>query len=372
MRRCIHVMRDEKIINRTIKFFEKVYPSENKYIVIQSSGVKYVQPQDNVVFISSASGLIDFLEEISSYKYLIIHFLWKDVAIALRNVRNENICWIEWGADLYNQLLHIRGYKLYSNQETEAVANSLVCSSSLFSSLTNTIRLKYNQYVLTRFIKKVKYFIPDSTPDEYSLLLKYYPEFSFLKYKEIFYYPINDILGNLLDERCSGTNIIVNHSASPTGNHIDVFRLLSRLSIHDRKIVVPISYGTEKMKRHILDWGQRILNNNFCPVLDFMSLDEYNKLLLTSNIFIYGHIRQEAVGNILIALYIGGKVFLSSESPMYLYYKRIGLRLYSLNELDNDSIKIPMKTEDVEINRRILRELYSTDRLCNLIKQNFE
>ena len=68
-------MRDEKIINRTIKFFEKVYPSENKYIVIQSSGVKYVQPQDNVVFISSASGLIDFLEEISSYKYLIIHFL---------------------------------------------------------------------------------------------------------------------------------------------------------------------------------------------------------------------------------------------------------------------------------------------------------
>ena len=364
-------MRDEKIINRTIKFFEKVYPSENKYIVIHSRGVKYVQPQDNVVLISSAKELIEFLEEISSYKYLIIHFLWKDVAIALRNVRNDNICWIEWGGDLYNHLLRAKGFKLYSYKETEIIANSVEGSYSLFSSIRNQLRLKYYQYVLKRFIKKVKYFIPDSTPDEYPLLLKYYPEFSFLKQKEIFYYPINEILGNLFENKCCGNNIIVNHSASPTGNHIDIFRLLSRLSINDRKVIVPISYGPEKMKRYIIKCGHKFLKQNFCPVLNYMALDEYNKLLLTSNVFIYGHIRQEAVGNILIALFIGGKVFLSSESPMYSYYKRIGLKLFSLEELNNESINIPMNSEDIELNRKILKDLYSTDRLCNLIKQNF-
>lgn len=364
-------MRDEKIINRTIKYFEKVYPLENKYLVILTGDVKYVQPRENVVFIHSASRLIEYLGEIATYKYLIIHFLWKDVAIALRNVKNDNICWIEWGGDLYNHLLQAKGFKLYSNKETETIANYVDGFYSYCSFIRHKLRLKYYQYVLKRFIKKVKYFIPDSTPDEYFLLLKYYPEFSFLEPKEIFYYPINEILGDLLNEKCYGTNIIVNHSASPTGNHIDIFRLLSRLSINDRKIVVPISYGTDRMKRYIITLGQKILKNNFSPVLNYMPLDEYNKLLLSSNVFIYGHIRQEAVGNILIALFIGGKVFLSSESPLYSYYKRLGLKLFSLEEIDSNSINTPMKKEDVYTNRRILKNLYSADRLCNLIKQNF-
>lgn len=364
-------MRDEKIINRTISFFEKVYPSENKYIVIYDGEIKYVQPQENVVFISSASQLAEYLDEFSSYKYLIIHFLWIDVAVALRDVKNDNICWIEWGGDLYSQLLQIKGFKLYSSEETARVANQVNGFLSPFSTIVNKLRLAYHQYVMKRFIRKVKYFIPDSTPDEYPLLLEYYPEFSFLELKEIFYYPINDIMGRLIGEKCYGSNIIVNHSASPTGNHLDVFQLLSKLPLGNRKIIVPVSYGTDSLKEFIIRKGQEILKDNFYPLTEFMSLDEYNKLLLTSNVFIYGHLRQEAVGNILIALFIGGKVFLSSDSPMFTFYKRIGLKLYSLNELNRDSISSPMKEEDVENNRRILTELYSAERLCDLITNNF-
>ena len=38
--------------------------------------------------------------------------------------------------------------------------------------------------------------------------------------------------------------------------------------------------------------------------------------LLSADVFIYGNWRQEAVGNILIALFIGGKVFLDEKNPL--------------------------------------------------------
>ena len=63
--------------------------------------------------------------------------------------------------------------------------------------------------------------------------------------------------------------------------------------------------------------GEQYFGRKFNAIRDFMPLEEYNKFLLSADVFIYGNWRQEAVGNILIALFIGGKVFLDEKNPLY-------------------------------------------------------
>ena len=71
--------------------------------------------------------------------------------------------------------------------------------------------------------------------------------------------------------------------------------------------------------------GEQYFGRKFNAIRDFMPLEEYNKFLLSADVFIYGNWRQEAVGNILIALFIGGKVFLDEKNPLLKFYKDKGL-----------------------------------------------
>ena len=372
MNRCFHIMEDEKIIDRTIEMFEMVFPKENFFIVLLNGEKRYVSLRNNVVFIRTASEIKDYLPLSLSYHYFIIHYLRVDVAKLLTDFQHPNYCWIEWGADLYNNLLEYRGFPLLEDNELK---NYLLKERWPYplAIIRRKLGLYRRQRIVSRFIKRIRYFLPDSTPDELPLLLHYYPEFSHLQYKEIFYYPIDEILGcELINKQCQGTNIMVNHSASPTGNHVGVFNRLERLEIQNRKIIVPISYGMERVKKYIETKGHAILGEKLVPVKEFMPLEEYNKLMLSANVFIYGHWRQEAVGNILVALYIGGKVFLSSRSPMYSYYKRLGLHLWSLEEMDNESITVPLEQSLVEENKSIIMAHYSKERLLHLIETGFQ
>ena len=352
--------------------FEMVFPGENLFIVILKGNKHYVTPRNNVIFIKSASEIKEYLQYASDYIFFIIHYLRVDVAKILTGFHHQNYCWIEWGADLYNYLLEYKGFPMYEDM----VLNKYLLQGKSFypiALLRKKIGLYQRQKVIYKFAKNVKYFMPDSTPDELPLLLQYYPELSHLQYKEFYYYPIDVILGtDLKDKQCKGSNIVVNHSASPTGNHVGVFERLTRLDIQGRKVIVPISYGQDNVKQYIEKNGYEILGDSFEPIKEFMPLEEYNKLLLSANVFIYGHWRQEAVGNILVALFIGGKVFMSAKSPMYSYYKRLGLHLWNLDEINNDSINIPLDQSLVEENRKIIMTHYSKERLLHLIETGFQ
>lgn len=351
--------------------FEMIFPNENLFIVILNGVKRYVAPRNNVVFVKKSSDIKDYLHKSLGYHYFILHSLRVDVAKILTGFQHPNYCWIEWGADLYNNLLEYRGFPLCENKEIK----KLLLKDDLpypFAVIRQKIDLFYRQRIVSRFVKQVRYFMPDSTPDELPLLLHYYPELSHLQYKEIFYYPIDEVLGEeLINKRCEGTNIIVNHSASITGNHIGVFERLKRLNINNRRVIVPISYGYDNVINYIETKGYDILGECFTPVKDYMPLQDYNKLLLSANVFVYGHWRQEAVGNILVALYIGGKVFLSSKSPMYSYYKKLGLHLWHLDEMNDTTISTPMNQKMVDENRRIISRQYSRERLARLIREDF-
>ena len=225
---------------------------------------------------------------------------------------------------------------------------------------------------IVRAAKKVKYFVPDSMYDEIELLKQYYPELSHLRYKNFFYYPIDEVVQpELFNKRCQGTNIIIGNSASTSGNHELVFDILKDINLKGRKVICPLSYGNQKYADYIESIGHNIWGDFFEGLRTFMPLEQYNSTLMSANTFIYGNWRQEAVGNILVSLFIGGRVFLDIRNPLYSFYQRNGLVIFPLNTLSYKDIQEPLDVSIVERNRKILIEMYSKEKLYTLIHDNF-
>jgi 4-alpha-L-fucosyltransferase (Fuc4NAc transferase). len=373
----LHILPDEKIINRTIELFERVFPNENKYIILlwdSANKAKHVEKQNDQVFflIFDSDEFWKVIGNINNYDSVIVHYLSILSAKFINRIQHPEIYWIEWGGDLYNTFLNFKGFKLYSD---EKLINT-TCYENIplfFYKIFKYFQQKRLMKVLYPAVLKVKYFVPDSMYDEYPLLLDFYPEFSHLEYREFFYYPIDEILGKtLINKNCESDSIIVGNSASFTGNHLEVLEKLQQLDIQN-KIIVPLSYnGNEKYKNIIVSYGNDNFGKNFKPITNYLALDEYNKILMSASTFIYGSYRQEAVGNILIALYIGGKVYLHSRNPLLKFYKSLGLIIFSLEELTSENLKIRMTEENILKNKRILLEKYSLKENLCLINQSFK
>ena len=66
----LHLVHDEKIINRTIAIFEEVAPNQNIFVVFTRHQLKYIKPQQNVIFFQ------DFKQyQGEKFSSVIIHFL---------------------------------------------------------------------------------------------------------------------------------------------------------------------------------------------------------------------------------------------------------------------------------------------------------
>lgn len=372
----LHIVPDEKVINRAIKAFDSVFPGENVFIVILRDGnvqPRYVKVQKNVYFsVYGEETFWNIVDDVNRYAAIIIHFFTSESIKFVLSINHPNIYWIAWGADLYSGLLEDRGFQLYADRKILWRISPKKIPYLLYS-LLYKISLYKRAHNMCKAVKKVHYFVPDSMYDEYPLLLSYYPEFAHLEYKDFFYYPIDEILGSTLYLSITkGNNVIVGNSSSPSGNHVLVFQKLKERDIlHDRKVLVPLSYGNMRYADYVMEKGRQYLGDKFIAVRNFMPLEEYNRFLLSANIFIYGNWRQEAVGNILIALFIGGKVFLEERNPLFDFYKSQGLVIFGMSELIEKQCLFPLSEEDVATNRRILEELYSKKRLYRLIKENF-
>ena len=201
---------------------------------------------------------------------------------------------------------------------------------------------QWNARKTIRFIKqKVDYIVTDTTENDYQYLMRYYPELQSKPWKDFFYYPLDIILGKeLMNSEVCGNSIMIGNSASGTNNHEYVMRILSKLDIGSRRVIVPLSYSGKKgYVDHVLQSGRLLLGENFSPLLDFMPLDEYNRLQSDVSVALFGNWRQEAIGNIIVALYLGAKVFLSHVNPVYEWAQSHGLTVYELEKLSQKELE---------------------------------
>jgi dTDP-N-acetylfucosamine:lipid II N-acetylfucosaminyltransferase len=299
---------------------------------------------------------------------LVVHYMDELKAKAVLSApRDLPIIWSGWGGDYYD-LINPGEKNLLSeltqNLTKEMETHSKLSVKNLNNKIKNFARNARNKIIYVPRIKKAinrtNYFSTPFPEDYYLARENFGGQFQAV-YTRIFYGSVERTYMPGAKE-IYGTNILVGNSATATNNHLDSFKLLSALELGDRRIVVPLSYGDARYRKAIIAHGRELFGDRFCPIVDFMPLDQYNTLIAQCSVVVMGHRRQQGGGNTVTQLYKGAKVFLDEANTVYQYLKNRGAFVNTLSELKEgrEHVLEPLTKEQIHTNRAVL-DAYSSN-----------
>jgi hypothetical protein len=388
-----HIFNDDKFIDSAINLLESVYPNNSEYYILKEEGIDFQYVKTTSVKrldFNDEKSRIDFLFKINSNinQVLFFHALEsKKQYIALNCDPKIVKVWLVWGFDLYSnwelfkknifeektkKLIHYDySYKkalIFNPISFFIFRKSIVFKKLLPEKIIKILDNNYN----TNFYKSVQLMsiVAPVVPTEFSLIQKLKIK---AQYAPFSYGCIEELLGSNIDQSVKGQpNVLVGNSADPSNNHLEIFLRLSKLDLKNSKIFVPLSYGgNDSYKSKIIEKGNELLGENFHPLVEFMTIEEYNQILLSCGTLIFNHVRQQGVGNIVVMVYLGAKIYMNKKSPVYAYFKRLGMTIFDLNNLNNNSINRDLEVNQFNLNRELIFSLYSKQNVMIKIKELF-
>lgn len=395
--KVIHIFDDLKFIDSAIKLIESVYPNSSKYFVIQNvkEPFNYVKSDKAEPLLlqnkEDENKFVNYINE-SKTEVVFFHALNLVKQRLVNNIDNKVVkVWFIWGYDFYlnwqplSRYLYESDTLLFLNKKiTETSFKHKLIYNKFSFWLFHTFKDKNfllpkkvnnilgNAYV-TEFYKavqKIDIVVP-IVPNEYELVkgLKISP-----LYAPFNYGCIEDLLNDkIYDTVLDSKNILIGNSGDPSNNHITIFKRISKINLNERKIIVPLSYGgTKEYVDYIIEKGNYYFGENFVPLINFMSLKDYNQLISSCGFVIFNHIRQQAVGNIITMGYMGAKVFLNEKSPVYEYYKSLGINVYGINEINEVQLNKNLNADEFQNNKRLFFDIYSNNAVKNKIKELYK
>lgn len=327
----LHIITDDKFPDKGIENFNRALPGQNRTLIVtQDEKFKYLKLIPDVILKERQWYLNhSFIKEIRNSSTIVLHHLCiVGLMATLIAQKSKKILWIGWGADYYNQF-EKKGYQLYGWYTKELLEKKANKKINHFKKMIKTI-------LFNHAIKRINIFSPVILED-YELFNHYFPK------SKMIYMPWNYGINNsqapvdIQTDYNLGPNILVGNSASYTNNHLEVFEILKHIDLGNRKIIVPLSYGDPEYRDYIIRIGKNLFHDLFVPLVDFMPIEDYHKILQSCSIAIMNHYRQQAVGNISILIQSGVKVYLSERNPFLKTCKRIDVKVFHLEDLEKDS-----------------------------------
>ncbi|BCV57506.1 hypothetical protein TUM17384_14510 [Shewanella algae] len=138
------------------------------------------------------------------------------------------------------------------------------------------------------------------------------------------------------------------NSSTYSNNHIEAIDLLSEI-LDEQQVISPLGYGDGQYRQYVIDYGRKKLNKKFVPLVDYLPIDTYIGLLKSCGYVVMNHVRQQAVGNIIVMLYLGAKLFLRSDNVVYQFLKSNGAIIYSVEELVDNPTLLQSKINKEEL-----------------------
>ena len=176
------------------------------------------------------------------------------------------------------------------------------------------------------------------------------------------YYSIEETVGGLMDSSCDGDNVWICNSAAVENNVYDVVAFLlspnNRKFLKNRTVIMPLSYGAKWVRNTMVRIGPIAFPGGFTPLLDFLPRPEYNQLMLSCSTMILFYYRPAGQGNIITALWLGMRVYLSEKSMILSFFKRLGIVIFSFESDFSRFGCEKMLVDDVQNNRSILLKYY--------------
>ena len=357
----LHLCFDGNFINNSLKVFEKYYPGQNLFIVNkEKKDFQMLQDDERLLGIPLEEEDFPKVHQLCIEHHIdkiIIHGIKPSFVDCLQYLKKDGefkVYWIFWGYELYFALGQLGKYKLVDGGVNPFLLQTYY-SSNRYSYFVK--RIWYGKKVfadlLKKFLPMVDYFCFWNYKD-YELLQSYFH--TDIKYKFFAYAAYTGQEepghGEKLPARSSRT-IMINHQASNTGNHCTIMNKIASLDAKNSyKKIVPLSYGSPRVRNHVLKIGKKLFASQFQPIFEYMPRDEYFALITSVEVAVFGARRQEASGNISTLLRNGVKVFLRENNNLLQYYKEKGYILFSFeNDLHSMEDLKPLTVEEQKHNK---------------------
>jgi hypothetical protein len=282
--------------------------------------LKYTQISDKILLHSMKDRHVEFL-------FLNQHLL-------------EKSYWATWGYDIY----------FYQNSR-------------------NTLEDELRYQIRKEIYAKIKYLVVGMKYEK-ELVEKVYGTQA--KWIDCFMYPSNLYKEPpKIDRDDKHINILIGNSADPSNNHLDIFSKIEKYKDKSVRVFVPLSYGNEEYAQQVIDDGVRVFGDRFVAMREFMPLDKYIEFLMSIDIAIFGHERQQAMGNIITLLGFGKKVYIKSSITTWEELKYLGVEVFDYECIESSDILDKAK-EDIENNINVIKERYSKENLRAFLNEIFE
>lgn len=379
--KILHIATDDKFLDHAFPVFEEVYPDANDvFVFAPRKTLKYVKLTPNYIetrrrtfFKKKPKISKDVYEE---YDLVVFHALGVSTYPELDNISTTTpTVWLGWGFDYYLDLLGATSLYLGKTQKLY-VSQSMYKPRQVAATIVRAIRRGLQLRTMKiRVVERVSIFSP-VLPEEYELVKKSRKWHRFPAFAPWNYGTMEDnLIKGFEGASVTGDAILVGNSATYTGNHAEAFDLLHKLQIKDRQVVAPLSYGDNQLAAKLADIGKGYFGDDFEPLMDFMPIEDYVATIKKCGYVIMNHVRQQAVGNIVIMLYLGARVFVREENPVYDFFKKTGVVLSTVQELEANPIllKTPLNDEERSSNKGAVSDYWSRDkayeRTKNLVEQ---
>lgn len=370
----VHICNDSRFINFIISEFNKINHRKNLFIVISNeSTLKNILKINHVLILKPDNPLI--LSYCNNSIAVIMHSVQGYNTSWIYKIKKEiKVIWSSWGVGLYHsKQFRNKAFDIYEPYTKELVIkirkpllvkNQIIKTFPRFYSFYHFITKGYynHQYSRLKAIKRFD-FVATVIPNEFELIKKTLPVKTNIGHIEFYYGNIKTLTGNFyLKDISLGPNIILGNSAAYSNNHIDALLVLKDLNIK-RKIICPLSYGDIGCEKIVVEKGKELIGRRFNACVEFLEFNKYLESIKSCSVMIMNHRRQQAMGNIIVGLYLGMRVYLNNKNPIYHYFKKTGVIVFDLhNEFINSSACLS-HLSDIERNhnREILESIWGEE-----------
>ena len=368
--KIIHICQDEKFINSAIQQFEFSFPDSNTfYVVSHLPNFVHVKYQECVQH-CNIQHLKTIAHTLDKSALVVLHSLpvaFYDFVLQLP--KENTVIWLCFGFEIYNDPNFFKTKNLLDTitknrfPEVKTIKKKKVKDlvRPYYRLLNKKLPLSSREFKI-KVLKRIN-FLGSSFQEEFESICL------LLKQKKVFfdfwYYPLEQILDVSAPRNLDKKNILIGNSGSTSGNHLDVFDQLKKYNLTAEKIIVPLNYGESKYIDVVVNEGNNHFAQKFTPLLEFLSLQEYNVILDGVGIAILNNRRQQAVGNTIALLWMGAKVFLSKHNPFYHFLMRKGLNIYCYEiDLNEQNCNQLLSLQQIEHNRSVLFNLLNREKLA--------
>lgn len=366
--KVLNIVLDEKFIDDTIErheIFQERMSCDYIFIDNKFQHFKYIKKYPERVKVIPESEFLSYLKG-NFYDAIFLHSLGVLKPQLIVSIpKSIKVFWFAWGYDIYtipkDPFIKVDLYGTETKKVKKTIEEKNVNWKIKLKSFIKEITF-YNNYYTRQYYKaisRIDYF--SGILDYEFYLMQNIPAFRAKKvnYRYCRIKPDSTTDSNLF----KGKNILIGNSADYSNNHLDILKYFKNINLGDSTVFVPLSYsGNREYVDCVKSKYSSAFGENFVPLENFMSYQEYYEILNSCSVMIFAHERQQAMGNIYTALKMGCKVYLSETNKVFSYYKNLGVTVFSIQkDLNQENINKPLTDEQIMNNKKILSQIVSRE-----------